>query len=153
MFQLMGSIALGFGLCVVWLAVVPIIALVLGGMTLLFLLAALVLPAYGTLFSIVMPAKARTVGFALTRLWALPGLVMLPIAGGIGDAHGLDVGILAGVPIFQIGALIVGLGGRSFQSDMAEAAESSMQAIEAQRERRKAARLATEAAEGDALLD
>jgi MFS family permease len=153
MFQLMGSIALGIGLCVVWLAVVPNIALVLGGMTLLFLLAALVLPAYGTLFSIVMPAKARTVGFALTRLWALPGLVMLPIAGGIGDAHGLDVGILAGVPIFLIGALIVGLGGRSFQSDMAEAAESSMRAIEAQRERRKAARLAAEAAEGDALLD
>jgi branched-chain amino acid transport system ATP-binding protein len=114
-------------------------------MTLLFLLAALILPSYGTLFSIVMPARARTVGFALTRLWALPGLVMLPIAGGIGDAHGLDVGILAGVPIFLVGALIVGLGGRSFQADMAKAHESSMDAIEAQRERRKVARLLAEA--------
>jgi hypothetical protein len=54
------------------------------------------------------------------------------------------------VPIFLVGALIVGLGGRSFQADMAKAHESSMEAIELQRERRKAARLA---AEGDALLD
>ena len=131
----------------------PSLPLVLVGMTLLFLLAAPVLPAYGTLFSIVMPARARTVGFALTRLWALPGLVMLPIAGSIGDSHGLDVGILAGVPIFLMGALVVGLGGRSFQSDMAKAHEASMAAIEADRARRKEARLAAEATAGDALLD
>ena len=152
MFRLMAAVGFGIGLCVVWLALAPSLWLVLMGMTLLFLLAALILPSYGTLFSIVMPARARTVGFALTRLWALPGLAMLPIAGGIGDAHGLDVGILAGVPIFLVGALIVGLGGRSFQADMAKAHESSMEAIELQRERRKAARpLAGRRA--DTLLD
>lgn len=135
MFRLMAAIAFGIGMCVVWLAVAPSLWLVLMGMTLLFLLAALVLPGYGTLLSIVMPARARTVGFALTRLWALPGLVMLPIAGNIGDAHGLDVGILAGVPVFLAGALVVGFGGKSFLEDMAKAHEASVAAVEAHRGR------------------
>ena len=53
----------------------PNLALIVGG-TFLVMLFSLVLPAYGTLFSIIMPAKARTVGFAITRLWVLPGLVI-----------------------------------------------------------------------------
>lgn len=142
MFRLMAGIAFCIGLCVVWLALVPELWLVLLGLTALFLLASLILPSYGTLFSIVMPARARTVGFALTRLWALPGLVMLPVAGAIGDEHGLDAGILASLPVFLIGAVIVGLGGRSFQSDMARAHEASMAAIEAKRERERQARRA-----------
>jgi MFS family permease len=143
MFRLMSGIAIGIGLCVVWLAVVPVLGLVLAGMTLMFLLAALILPSYGTLFSIVMPARARTVGFALTRLWALPGLVMLPIAGGIGDAHGLDVGILASVPVFLVGAVIIGFGGKSFLDDMAKAHHASVAAVEARREAAAAAAAAT----------
>ena len=95
------------------------------GFTTLFTAAALI-TATGTLFSIVFPAPARTVGF-ITRLWALPGLVMAPVAGAVGDAHGMRWGSLS-IPTLLIGSLIVGTGGRTFQADMA-AAKASMAAI------------------------
>ena len=118
----------------------PNLALSLVGVTLLVMLFSLVLPAFGTLFSIVMPPQARTVGFALTRLWALPGLFVLPIGGAIGDAHGLRWGVLVSLPIFFVGALIIGRGGRTFQADMLAAHEASMRALERQRAERAAAR-------------
>ena len=133
MFRLMAGVAALAALCVVWMAVVGPLALVLAGLGGMLLLGALILPAYGTLFSIVMPARARTVGFALTRVWALPGLVVLPIAGSIGDTHGLRWGIVVGMPIFLIGAAVVGAGGRSFQADMAAAHEASMESLRQQR--------------------
>ena len=84
------------GVC--YIAAVPNLALMIVGGTFLVMLFSLVLPAYGTLFSIIMPAKARTVGFAITRLWALPGLVMLPFVGAVGDAHGLRWGLVVSLP-------------------------------------------------------
>jgi MFS family permease len=140
MFRLMAGVASLAALCVVWMAVVGPLALVLAGLGGMLLLGALILPAYGTLFSIVMPARARTVGFALTRVWALPGLVVLPVAGALGDVHGLRWGIVVGMPIFLVGAAVVGTGGRSFQADMAAAHEASMAVLEERRAARAAVR-------------
>lgn len=153
MFRLMAGISGLAALCVVWMALVEPLALVLTGLGVLLLLASLVLPAYGTLFSIVMPASARTVGFALTRVWALPGLVMLPIAGGIGDAHGLRWGIVVALPVFLVGAAVVGAGGRSFQTDMAAAHEASLAAVERSREARAARAAAAAEAAVEAAIE
>ena len=138
MFQLMAGVSGLAALAVVWMAVVGPLGLVLAGLGALLMLASLILPAYGTLFSIVMPARARTVGFALTRVWALPGLVVLPVAGAIGDAHGLRWGIVVGLPVFLVGAGVIAAGGRSFQADMAAAHEASMESLRQQREARAA---------------
>lgn len=133
MFRLMAGIAVAIALGVCYIAAVPNLALMIVGGTFLVMLFSLVLPAYGTLFSIIMPARARTVGFAITRLWALPGLFILPVVGGIGDTHGLRWGLVASLPLFVVGSAIIGAGGRSFQSDMAAAHEASMAAIRAKR--------------------
>ena len=129
MFRLMAGISVAIAIGVCWIAAVPNLVLMIVGGTFLVMLFSLVLPAYGTLFSIIMPAKARTVGFAITRLWALPGLVMLPFVGAVGDAHGLRWGLVVSLPVLLVGSLIIGAGGRSFQSDMAAAHEASMAAI------------------------
>jgi MFS family permease len=142
MFQLIGGIAVLICVCVVWMAAMPLLALSLVGVTVLVMLFSLILPAFGTLFSIVMPPQARTVGFALTRLWALPGLFVLPIGGAIGDEYGLRWGVLVSLPIFVIGAVIIARGGRSFQADMAAAHDASMVALTAKRAERAAARAA-----------
>lgn len=133
MFRLMAGIAVAIALLVLLLALLPWFAAMVAVFVVLGIVIALVLPAYGTVFSIVFPARARTVGFAITRLWALPGLVMLPIVGAIGDAHGLRWGIIAALPIFLLGSAIVGSGGRTFQADMAAAHEASMAAIAAKK--------------------
>lgn len=138
MFRLMAGIGVAVAVGILYLAVVPNVALMVLGVLFLNTLASLILPAYGTLFSITFPAPARSVGFALTRLWALPGLVMAPVVGAVGDAHGMRWGIALSVPTFIVGSLIVGTGGRTFQADMAEAHEASMAVIE-ERKRAKAA--------------
>lgn len=142
MFQLMGGIAVAICGCVAFMAAAPNVALSLVGVGLCIMLFSLILPAFGTLFSIIMPPQARTVGFALTRLWALPGLFVLPIGGGIGDEYGLRWGVLVSLPIFFVGAVIIGRGGRTFQADMLAAHEASMRALERQRAERAAARAA-----------
>ena len=129
MFRLMAGISVAIAIGVCWIAAVPNLVLMIVGGTFLVMLFSLVLPAYGTLFSIIMPAKARTVGFAITRLWALPGLIILPFVGAVGDAHGLRWGLVVSLPVFLLGSFIIGAGGRSFQSDMAAAHEASMAAI------------------------
>jgi Major Facilitator Superfamily len=129
MFRLMSGIGVAIAVGIGYLAVVPNVALMVFGYTVLSMAAALILPAYGTLFSIVFPAPARTVGFAITRVWALPGLIMAPIVGAVGDEYGLRWGIALSIPTLLIGSLIVGTGGKTFQADMAFAHEASMAAI------------------------
>jgi MFS family permease len=131
MFRLMAGIGVAVAVGILYLAVVPNVALMVLGAVFLNTLSALILPAYGTLFSITFPAPARSVGFALTRLWALPGLVMAPIVGAVGDEHGMRWGIALSVPTFIIGSLIVGTGGKGFVADMAKAHEASLAVIQA----------------------
>ena len=78
MFQLMGWISVAITGCVLWMAVMPLLALSLVGITLLVTLFSLILPAFGTLFSIVMPPHARTVGFALDAPLGAAGSVRAP---------------------------------------------------------------------------
>lgn len=134
MFRLMAGIGVAIAVGILYLAVVPNVVLVVLGMVVLTMASSLVLPAYGTLFSIVFPAPARTVGFAITRLWALPGLVMAPIVGAVGDAHGMRWGIALSVPTFIVGSLIVGTGGKGFQADMAAAHEASLAVIDGRKD-------------------
>ena len=129
MFRLMSGIGVAIAAGIGYLAIVPNVVLMCFGYTVLTMAAALILPAYGTLFSIVFPAPARSVGFAITRVWALPGLIMAPIVGGVGDAYGLRWGIALSIPTLLVGSLIVGTGGSEFQADMASAHEASMAAI------------------------
>ena len=140
MFRLMAGIAVAIAVGLCFIAAVESLALVIVGGTFLTMLFSLVLPGFGTLFSIIMPAKARTVGFAITRLWVLPGLLMLPIVGAIGDAHGLRWGMVASLPVFVVGSLIIGAGGSTFRADMAAAHEASMAAIRERDERARAER-------------
>lgn len=147
MFRLMAGIGVAVAAGILYLAIIPNVALMVIGAVLLNTLASLILPAYGTLFSITFPAPARSVGFALTRLWALPGLVMAPIVGAVGDEHGMRWGLALSVPTFVVGSLIVGTGGRGFQADMARAHEASMAVIE----ERKRAKAAAGAADDDGV--
>ena len=78
---------------------------------------------------------------------------MLPIGGSIGDEYGLRWGVLVSLPIFLVGAYIIGRGGRSFQADMAAAHEASMVALTAKRAERAAARAAADETPDPALAD
>jgi ABC-type branched-subunit amino acid transport system ATPase component len=77
------------------------------------IVAALAVVGPGVLasLSLAIPARVRSVGFSIGALFVLPGLLVLPIVGGIGDAIGFRYGLLMLVPVFTVGGLIVASAG------------------------------------------
>ena len=73
------------------------------------IVAALAVVGPGVLasLSIAIPPRVRSVGFSIGALFVLPGLLVLPVVGAVGDAVGFRYGLLILVPIFVIGGLIV----------------------------------------------
>ncbi len=61
--------------------------------------------------SLAIPARVRSVGFSIGALFVLPGFLVLPVIGAIGDAVGFHYGLLMLVPLFAIGGLIVASAG------------------------------------------
>jgi branched-chain amino acid transport system ATP-binding protein len=68
--------------------------------------------------SLAIPARVRSVGFSIGALFVLPGLLVLPIVGGIGDAIGFRYGLLMLVPVFTIGGLVVASAGSLIGRDV-----------------------------------
>jgi branched-chain amino acid transport system ATP-binding protein len=79
----------------------------------------LLLPGIFAVMSLAIPAKVRSFGYAVGLLWILPGFLLLPLIGAIGEAHGLRIGLLAAAPVFLIGGLIVASGGSFVADDIA----------------------------------
>jgi ABC-type branched-subunit amino acid transport system ATPase component/MFS family permease len=64
-------------------------------------------PGIYVAFSLAIPPRARATGFTAGSLWAIPGLVVLPFIGWVGDHWGIRVGMLVMVPLFLTGSLIL----------------------------------------------
>ena len=79
---------------------------------------AVVGPGVLATLSLAIPARVRAVGFSIGALFVLPGLLVLPIVGAIGDAIGFRYGLLILVPIFTIGGLIVASAGSLISRDV-----------------------------------
>ena len=68
--------------------------------------------------SLAIPSRVRSVGFSIGALFVLPGFLVLPSVGALGDAVGFRYGLLILVPIFTIGGLIVASAGGLIQRDV-----------------------------------
>jgi ABC-type branched-subunit amino acid transport system ATPase component len=79
---------------------------------------AVVGPGVLSSLSLAIPARVRSVGFSIGALFVLPGLLVLPIVGGIGDAIGFRYGLLMLVPVFTVGGLIVASAGSLIGHDV-----------------------------------
>ncbi|MBA2608255.1 MAG: MFS transporter [Actinobacteria bacterium] len=86
---------------------------------------ALVGPGFATMFSLLLPPRVRSFGFSIGAIWALPGLIALPIALSIADAHGMRVGMLTMVPVFLLGAYILASAGARVKADIRSIAASA----------------------------
>jgi ABC-type branched-subunit amino acid transport system ATPase component/predicted MFS family arabinose efflux permease len=111
------------------------VAFVVGGLFVLFALApniyvavvlnalitmvlAVLLPGILAALSLAIPARARSLGFSIASLWVIPGLVLLPLLGAIGDAWGLRVAMLLMVPVLVIGGLVISRAGWVIKGDI-----------------------------------
>jgi MFS family permease len=95
-----------------------------------FFIASLFLPAIGTVIAMTVPARVRSMGFAMMAFWALPGLVMLPVAAGIGEAFGQRWGMVVGLPLLTAGAFIIAGGKADLRRDIESAFATAMAGLE-----------------------
>jgi ABC-type branched-subunit amino acid transport system ATPase component/predicted MFS family arabinose efflux permease len=81
---------------------------------------AILAPGILASLSLAIPPRARSMGFSVSSLWVIPGLVVLPIVGGIGDRFGLRWGMLVMVPVFAVGGVVIASTRRTIDEDIAE---------------------------------
>jgi len=93
-------------------------------------LAALV-PGILAALSLAIPPRARATGFSIASLWAIPGLLVLPLIGWIADQVGIRVGMLVMVPLFLIGSLIIRSVASVINDDVAQVWQSTAARSEA----------------------
>jgi ABC-type branched-subunit amino acid transport system ATPase component/predicted MFS family arabinose efflux permease len=78
----------------------------------------LLAPGIYTVLSLTVPPKVRAFGFAVAAIWIMPGLLMLPLIGGVADSYGIRTGLLIAAPVFVIGGLILASAGLQVRGDM-----------------------------------
>jgi len=84
--------------------------------------AALVVVGPGVLasLSLAIPPRARSMGFSIGALFILPGLVVIPFVGWLGDTAGFRWGMLAMTPVFLIGAVAIASVGKVIDDDISQ---------------------------------
>ena len=70
--------------------------------------------------SLAIPPRARSMGFSIGALWVLPGLLVIPFVGWIGDSWGFRWGLLVLVPVFLVGGLLIASVGSVITDDIAQ---------------------------------
>ena len=79
---------------------------------------AIVGPGVLAALSLAIPARVRSVGFSIGALFILPGFLVLPMVGALGDAVGFRYGLLILVPVFTVGGLVVASAGGLIAQDV-----------------------------------
>jgi ABC-type branched-subunit amino acid transport system ATPase component/predicted MFS family arabinose efflux permease len=92
---------------------------------------AILAPGILASLSLAIPPRARSMGFSVASLWVIPGLLVLPMVGGIGDRFGLRWGMLIMVPVFSVGGVIIASTRRTIDDDVAEVWRTSAARAEA----------------------
>ncbi len=70
--------------------------------------------------SLAIPPRARSMGFSVGALWVLPGLLVIPFVGWVGDNWGFRWGLLVLVPVFLVGGLLIASVGSVIDDDIAQ---------------------------------
>ena len=123
-----GAMAVVAGLALAAEAAAPFVAVaILAGCVFSFT-STILGPATQALVSLVVPARVRGFAGGLFFAAVVPGYLIFVIAGAIGDRYGLRGGIFVLVPVFIIGAAILGSAGVSVDADIRAATAAAMAA-------------------------
>ena len=123
-------------LLAIGLAVAPRLWMAVLANALIVACLAVVGPGVLSSLSLAIPPRARSVGFSIGALFVLPGLVILPIIGWIGDAHGFRWGVAVLAPVYLIGGFIIASVGGVIDDDVHQVWAGAAARAELLRERR-----------------
>jgi ABC-type branched-subunit amino acid transport system ATPase component/predicted MFS family arabinose efflux permease len=97
----------------------------------------LLVPGIYSVLSLAVPPKVRSFGFAVAAMWIIPGLLLLPVIGGVADAYGIREALLAAAPVFVVGGLILASAGSQVAGDIRRVWTASAAQSEVVYERRQ----------------
>ena len=115
------------------MALSPVLIGSMAGRVLFSVLAVSLIPGIYAVGSMVLPARARALGFSAASIFALPGILFLPVAGAIGDAFGLRVGMVVLIPVYLVGSLVLASSGRFVEEDIQRNRTATREASERSR--------------------
>ena len=97
----------------------------------------LLVPGIYSVLSLAVPPKVRAFGFAVAAMWIIPGLLLLPVIGGVADSYGIREALLAAAPVFVVGGLILASAGSQVAGDIRRVWTASAAQSEVVYERRQ----------------
>ncbi len=97
----------------------------------------LLVPGIYSVLSLAVPPKVRSFGFAVAAMWIIPGLLLLPVIGGVADSYGIREALLAAAPVFVVGGLILASAGSQVAGDIRRVWTASAAQSEVVYERRQ----------------
>ena len=104
--------------CIALIAMSPNVWFAVAGRFLQGGIMAVLLPGVYSIFSVVIPARVRSLGFVSAMVFIAPGVLMLVFIGAIGDTFGLRVGLLVLMPLYIGGFLILASAAKFLASDI-----------------------------------
>ncbi len=97
---------------------------------------AIIGPGVLAALSLAIPPRSRSMGFSVASLWVLPGLIVLPLIGWVGDTWGIRLGMAVMTPVFLVGGLVIAGAGKVIGRDIQQVWTTAAARSEALWERR-----------------
>ena len=129
----LGGIGAAGGLAI--MAASPALAGSILGRMIYSIVSVALTPGIFAVGSLVLPARARALGFSAAAIFGLPGVLFLPIAGAISDSSGHRAAVFFMLPVYLLGSLILGSAGNFVEADAKRNAESTKAQADAKRMR------------------
>ena len=117
-FQFLRWVSVSAAVGVVIFAFAPNLVVAVIGHALVTASLAVLLPGLFGALSLAIPSRARAMGFAIASYWIIPGLLLLPFIGWVGDQIGIQWGMLIMVPVLGTGAVLVASAGSVIKRDI-----------------------------------
>ncbi len=122
--------------CLVVFALAPNIWVAIAANMVITGALAIIGPGILACLSLAIPPRARSIGFSVASLWVIPGVLLLPIIGAVGDRWGIRQGMLLMVPMFLVGGLMISTTKRTITGDIVQVWKAAAARSEALLERR-----------------
>ena len=100
-------------------------------------ISSLILPSAFAALSLAIPPKVRALGFAMSSVFILPGLLAIVFATYIADTWGIRQGVAFMGPVFFLGAFLIATSGKFVKSDISRVWTATATQAEALYERRQ----------------
>ncbi|MCP4436536.1 MAG: MFS transporter [Actinomycetia bacterium] len=146
-FRFLGTVALGVAVLAVAFALSPAWFLSIGEIKLPWVALlinavisgslAFLIPGILAALSVAIPPRARAMGFSMMSVFVIPGLVLLPIIGALGDAWGIRTGMMLMAPMFAIGGFSIQSAGVLIKRDIDDVWTGSAARAEVLHQRRE----------------